>query len=481
MVLKKILFTLFALLTSIIVLAKGPSLDSKYLKIGYVSNVDLGNSGNSYIRNIGNIPNLEFATETQLNEHGVGKKVLDLILMRTQGSLDISHLYNLALSNVALSEDERASLDASADKRDVLKKTIARQLLQNNYIILSAPFDGPATLAGYNKQWRIFHVDIDDQIINQVFLNWDNMLDYDLIKVPVSMIAQGLAKTNAGVIEAIINKTNIVAPHSSILNRHPFTIGIGIPQGARLLDRVDVYRLYENKNGSIKEKKICTTRITEVTYDTSRLFSINGGYASQNKGDIAVLRKNRRLNNISIVAQGSFGKDYRYGGRIFYERLLKLSKHGVSQYILGSVEYNRYCREPEGIWYPFINAEECVRPTLSNFGVNLGYSFGFMGLLGKIEIVPYAMAGFKVHLFDRNVHHYDWTGSVGDEPQPTFGLDVCGGVKANINIWYPLQLTLGADYNFNLSSIGEQDVTTIYLEHHRINRLNVYAGFRFNF
>lgn len=454
--------------------ARESELDSKYVRVGYVSNVSIGNSGNSYIHNLGDIEGLRYSTASQLNSKGIGKKVLDLLLQRNAAGLHVDNLYRLALSNVALAEDERAALDASADKRDVLKKLIVRQILKNNYIIL-------AEKKHYDVNWRVFHVDIDDRIIDQVFSNWYDTNGYDQIQVPVSLVAEGKAKTTYDIMNTIINKVNAFAPHSAILSRYPFIVGFGTRQGARLLDRVEVYRLYEDKEGNIKVKRICNTRITEVTPKTSRLFSINGGYASQNKGDIAILRKNKKLNNISIVAQGSFGEDYRYGGRIFYEKLLKLSKHGISQYMLGSVEYNRYCREPEGIWYSYFGAEECVRPTLSNFGVNFGYSFGFMGLLGKIEIAPYAMAGFKVHLFDRKVHHYDWTGAVGDEPEPILGLDLCGGVKANINIWYPLQLTLGADYNFNLNSLGEKDAAYIYLDHHNINRLNVYAGLRFNF
>ena len=103
-----------------------------------------------------------------------------------------------------------------------------------------------------------------------------------------------------------------------------------------------------------------------------------------------------------------------------------------------------------------------------------------MGLLGKIEIAPYVMAGFKIHLFNPDVHHVTWTGEVGDEAQPDLGFEFCGGVKANINIWYPLQLTFGGDYNFNTSSLisGGQ---SLYLAHHTLNRMNFFAGFRFNF
>lgn len=488
MVLIRRYFSLLAILLSSYLAANadGSSIDSKFVKVGYVSNFKLTNSDNSHIRNLGSINELSSSYDFQnsstaqiadlLNSQGIGKKVLDLLLQRDAQGLHIEELYNIALSNVTLSEDERASLDKSADKQDVLKKTIVRQILKNNYIILT---DNRGT-EGYRVRWRVYHVDIDDNVIDQVFLNWEAPNDYEKIKVPVSFVSEGRAYNNDKILNGVVSKIKAFAPHSPIMTRYPFIVDFGTEHGAKLLDRVEVFRLYEDKKGNISDRKICATRVTELTSSTARLFSINGGYASQNKGDIAVLRKSRRLNNISIVAQGSFGEDYRYGARIFYERILKLNKHGVSQYILGSIEYNRYCREPEGVWLPYFDAEEYARPTLSNFGASVGYSVGFMGLLGKIEIAPYAMAGFKVHTFDRDVIYVYSSGAVGEnEYGPNLGFDICGGVKANINIWYPLQLTLGVDYNFDTSSVGEK--VEEYIDHHTINRLNVYAGFRFNF
>ena len=64
------------------------------------------------------------------------------------------------------------------------------------------------------------------------------------------------------------------------------------------------------------------------------------------------------------------------------------------------------------------------------------------------------------------------------------------GAKFNVNIVYPLQLTLGAEYilNFNLNKIKDNDNTKSNAERfffdptgYKRNGLNIYAGLRFNF
>ena len=149
MVLIRRYFSLLAILLSSYLAANadGSSIASKFVKVGYVSNFKLTNSDNSHIRNLGSINELSSSYDFQnsstaqiadlLNSQGIGKKVLDLLLQRDAQGLHIEELYNIALSNVTLSEDERASLDKSADKQDVLKKTIVRQILKYNYIILT--------------------------------------------------------------------------------------------------------------------------------------------------------------------------------------------------------------------------------------------------------------------------------------------------------------------------------------------------------
>jgi len=54
-----------------------------------------------------------------------------------------------------------------------------------------------------------------------------------------------------------------------------------------------------------------------------------------------------------------------------------------------------------------------------------------------------------------------------------------GGVRVNLNVWYPVQLTLGADYNYTYLISGKDDNRAdVLTSFHTINRLNVYFGLR---
>ena len=88
----------------------------------------------------------------------------------------------------------------------------------------------------------------------------------------------------------------------------------------------------------------------------------------------------------------------------------------------------------------------------------------------------------------------------------SLGLSIPLGLKFNLNLWYPLQLTFGAEYVINVNIGGsldnlieweedenERSYTTAYSDYHYIKRdfmtpnnykrsgLNFIAGFRFNF
>lgn len=91
-----------------------------------------------------------------------------------------------------------------------------------------------------------------------------------------------------------------------------------------------------------------------------------------------------------------------------------------------------------------------------------------------------------------------WNGAIQsfEKPDPMLTIPLSGGVKLAVNICYPFQLILGANYNIHLDAFG-----TIYnvLDNssyhesvsvkpqsllnvlHDINRLNFTLGFRYNF
>ena len=203
----KLSFILIFLALSLCMQAQKIAFDAKYIKVGVVTNISLPQiENNANIRNLGQI-NYQNIYEKKvdgniiadkLNQEKVGKIVLDRLLKRdSRGRLNMNSLYDEALNNTTLQETEVAMQDISAETKDVLKKEISYQLLKNNYIIIIQEIPKKKDPQKSKWYWQAFHVDIDDRIIQQVFLNWENPAIYDEINVPVSFVGEGRYYTDS--------------------------------------------------------------------------------------------------------------------------------------------------------------------------------------------------------------------------------------------------------------------------------------------
>ena len=95
--------------------------------------------------------------------------------------------------------------------------------------------------------------------------------------------------------------------------------------------------------------------------------------------------------------------------------------------------------------------------------------------------MPYALIGYQ-HTFltnresliywDRNSD--DWATLNFDGYNAFVGH---AGIRLSINIWYPLQLMIAADYNY---ATKDKEYNQI-IERHDMDRVNFYAGFRLHF
>ncbi len=511
---RKLFFVLFAALGFVTTNAQKLSFDAKYIKVGVASNtgfvqnqntrnIDLGGILDKYNNSIKKKKERvsHEINEQRLNEDKVGKLVLDKLLQRTSHSLNIDALYDEALHNTTVEEIEAAILDISADYKDVLKKEIAIQLLKNNYVVVAQEIH-------WNSDgifWQVFHVDIDDEIINQVFLCWNDISRYDQINVPVKFVAEGYTKkgllgekdwvdvVQAKIMFEIGKKVPAFAVRGPITSKQPLTARMGRNMGVKQADRAFIYRFKENRKGEIYSKKICTARTTQTDEGTTVLYPISGRFPSYKKGDIAVLR-DRKKSSISLMYQGSFGGDPRHGGRLQYERMLSFSKAGVAQYFIGAVGYNQYNKEPLGAWGP---KYEGIQPQWVNYDFTVGYGIGF-NFWGRVEIMPYAMLGLQIPHFKDSESAMYWdndldgdgfgteSGWVSKKWEGSIGFQSYWGVKVNINLFYPIQLTGGVDYNLTAYPNNEKgyysEVKDVPIfDAHKFNRLNVYAGLRWSF
>lgn len=484
---------MFLLCISLYTYAQNLSFDEKYVKVGvftnewpkiWINNPNLRNLGTLIISNSGTPRQIE----ARLNEQNIGKRVLDILFQRDSEGLHMDRLYNQALQNTTIEEIEVAMQDASSETRNILKRDISRQILKNNYIIIFQEITknkfGRTKL---QKYWHVFHVNINDKIIDQAFLNWKDPGKYDLIQVPVKFVATGKIPSKfygeEELIFDIAKKVPAFAIRGPVYSRRPFLTRTTSKQGVKKKDRFFVYRFKENKKGDIYSKKVSTARVTDVNGESTKLFTISGRYASTKRGDIAVL-KDRHITSFSIAGQGSFGKDPRYGGRIQLEVLCDFSKTGIAQYFLADIVYNRYQKEPEEVWW---NKEGMVQPTLQNSSFSMGYGLGF-NFLGRFELMPYILAGYQMSFMTQLNDGFIWNHDAeqwetievsrkGDGSTLGHSFITHIGGRLSMNIWYPVQLIVGADYNLTL---GIRDGFKPATRQHKLNRLNIYAGLRFH-
>lgn len=448
-----------------------------------------------------------------LTRYGSGKQVLDALLDKTPGGKpDMTSLYQKALENATYDDVMEARQDAGAATADVLKKELSRMVMKTNYIVYVE-----------GASWVVFKVVVTDRIIDQVFFNWERPA-YDLIQVPVEYVAHGtrrrtLAQSISRMLSENVSenfsddlsdtghmlldmgkKAPAFALRASLRSRHPFYVNMGDTQGIKSGDMVSIYRSHIDRKGRLFSKKVCSARATDVYDNTSRLYSVSGKFASMKKGDVAVWR-GRRNNALSIMGQYSFGgNDPGYGIRLQYERRIgKFTRRGMAHYLLAGIEAGRYGREPAGVWWPgdydtSLNpdprevAGRSIRPVLVNAGVNVGYAPGF-SLLGRIELMPYVLTGIQVSVITRKLTWWEYeapsmyasvpSGWKNADGVVAFFLTGHAGLRMNVNVRYPLQLTCGADYSYHymLRGISTKAATRA----HELNRLQFYAGLRYIF
>ena len=489
------LFYTLLLLCNIAANSQKLVFDAKYVKVGVMSNEwPSCMANNPNLRDLGRLQGESF------DQDRIGKQVLDLLFQRDTNGLHMDRLYDEALQNTTVEELEVALKDVSAEAKDVLKREIAHQLLKNNYIITFRT-EQKEESKKIKKYWVVYHVEIDDRIIEQAYLNWRNPNLYDQIHVSVKKVAQGKVPKSTDdneLVYDIAKKVPAFAVRGPVTSRFPFTARMGGDMGVKKTSRIYVYRFTEGNNGDYYSKKVCTTRATEISKDATRMYMISGSFPSTKKGDVAVL-KDRHRSSVSVMGQGSFGEDARIGGRLQYEYLLGFSSKGIAQYLITAVGYNRHTKEPAGVWW---DETKTIQPTLNNANISVGYGAGF-NFLGRLEIMPYILAGYQcsfltggndpMYYWDneyqypgddqigcwRDLYSRGLNGSHTEEDKGLYyhSFIAHGGVRLCVNLWYPLQLMVGADYNV---ATGKSSMAPL-IDRHKVNRINLYAGLRLHF
>ena len=125
-----------------------------------------------------------------------------------------------------------------------------------------------------------------------------------------------------------------------------------------------------------------------------------------------------------------------------------------------------------------VKAKDLYKAFTEEMGYGIGWHF-----LGRLELMPYALVGAQLAgLTKSNMQYWDfkeedWANFPGGMAGLTPFFTGHAGLRLNVNLWYPVQLTVGADYNCNIPLDKKKEVS---YKNHELNRLNFYAGLRFN-
>lgn len=473
--------------------------DQKYVSVGVFTNSGLPQfTKNANMRLYGGA---DFYSAISGDKSARNDLLKELFSCRNTGKPNIEPLYRQALAETTQEEVEIAVKDVSAEPEAVLKNDIVRQLLKNNYIVnvervpnhdkhgnVKQNKDGKSK--GYHVEWTVYHIDIDDEIINQAFYNWDNQSAFGQIDVPVSFVAKGCIKEKQldRIIVEIAKKVPAFAIRGPITNNHPSLASTTSLQGIQTGDRFRVYRMYEDNAGRKYSKKVSEARVLTADTMQTKLKIIAGRYPNYKNGEVAALYGWTKQ-SITFQGQYSFGgDDPRIGGRITYEWMPKYTSSGIAHYIYAALEYQQFKSDPDGVWFKSIDFNsDCLNPQLKSFGVYVGYGLG-ISFLTKMEITPYVLGGMNLftftgmkdgaYIWNADQQMFNGIGMGPNGPTTSIGFTVYGGVRLAYNICYPVQLVLGAEYG---ATVVPDEKFHPISNRHELCRLNVFGGLRFNF
>lgn len=407
----------------------------------------------------------------ELTSAGVGKKILDYLFQYNGKRLSEEMLRERAFQNAQLFDKELAEVGV-IDKTTILKDDIL-PVLENNYIIISSL-----------EKWHVFKVEINKEIWDQVYNCWEDMEQYNKIRVPITFVASIKHKSSPTKnLRKISKKVPAFAIRGQIADHHPLCVGAGRNDGVQKFDRMFIYRTSTDKHGNPISKKISTVRVGKIAADSAWVYTVAGGFASQKRGDVAVLMPDRK-NGHSFTANTQGGA---YGFSYTYDRIVGNNPYGFASYFLTSLGVSIYPETWEKKAFSYDNTL-LYPPTILDF--SLGYAFGWTWF-HCLEIAPFFSVQYEGLSFNehktKELEKYERNKGIDDKIYWAHSIRLPVGVKANLNLFYPVQLTVGATYDILALKVNGQKLNIDYeraekyfLEPMGYKRsgLNIFAGLR---
>ena len=469
----KILLLIVAISMSLGVFArKKPYYNSIIKYIGVAGDYEILEDNGFYDFHINDI-DIEFPrnldakrTEKWLNDNSVGKKVLDYLFDYNGFSLSSKRLEQRALENATEADIERANYGV-LHGADILKgdEAITRLALKNNFIFIVKPHRTNRK----KISWEVYKVVVTDGTLNEVYNSWNNMQRYNMIRPSIKFVASGSYKIQNEdeeisinnifdfftaitkeyinkAIRSISKKVPEFAIRGKVESRNPFKASVGEDKGLFNRDKMVIYRSKQDKKGNFYSSRVATVRATNVKSDTTNLYTFAGGQASPKLGDVAVLQQDH---NSSYALLANY-MDHSFGINLTYDHRLSLSKAGISHYLMANIGCSVYEKFRKRLY--FTERNDLVHsPVLFDVGIGYGAGFEFAHCM---EIVPYLLVGYEGAFFmkkDIKVHNevLNTSETARSKNAYSHSIRMPIGLKAHINIIYPVQLVVGAEYVIN--------------------------------
>lgn len=420
-----------------------------------------------------------------------------------------------AVLNYWLQFDGRKFNDAVLSKRarynttdaDVLNAQVAKvnslnvankALLGNSYILvvtnMQTTKSNNSSLVSAKPSIYVYKVDLNDKLLTEVWNNWldetstsDAIERYNSIDPELNFVAELRGKTFTGdseseILESVINKLEKKIDKwkvvTTIYQKHPLGAKIGKKEGLKNSDRYRAYKVVEDKDGNISYKPMGYVRATKVVdnrkdamghSDLSHFYQISG--KTLREGEFLKAKKDGKFSvslsgNINGLSVAQLDVDYlikTYNtlGTMLYTGLSigyqtgdnLLDRVGMSNQDKRTVKISKL-------------EEELYKVRYIPFSIHAGVGLHPIRVL---EIMPNIGIGVDCSMVTGEKQNED----SASKRMAYFGH---GGVKVGLQVYYPVQLFVRADYNFKISA-GEG-----YIESSK-NRfgLSLGAGVRVNF
>lgn len=342
------------------------------------------------------------------------------------------------------------------DAETILQEDV-RPILKNNYIVLVN-----------EKSWAVFKVEITDDIIDYIYTNPNWVVSSDIKvdvkceangKIKSSVVGKALSNAFAGseLANVIANEVPAFGIQNQITGVLPITMNFDKRQNLKNGDRLNIFRNVE-KDGKVKSTRIGRARFIKANNDSTSatLTMIAGITPSYKRGDVAVLnRDNKGSGAITVGYKNGGGFALNYMG----DYLTNVWSGGFTGNFLYEASLGAYVLDVDEV-------ENLLGETTGAFAasIRLGYGVG-KRFLNNIELLPYIAVENEFATLSITQEEKEMLIEEYDMNINSYSMKLPIGLKVNVNIYYPVQLTLGAEYSlplfsapFNMST--EEDLIT---------------------